>query len=209
MTRTRLCTAGIVFAALLASPGSASAGIIDFIWEMSGPQMAGVPITCDIDVRTGEYQCRALELHIKGDRNFRRGMGRLWIAAGGGVYISTGKNTTMREFGFGSVQLVAVEPTLHLRSYESAGRAVAVEHGLAGLSYFVLHGDGFETFDKLGVKTIPIEVRIKRFTAAYTFRLFPEGFTSAEFGVPAGSPNTHTGREIVHGFILGWRWGAY
>ena len=208
MSRVTLGIAGVVCAVALMCPRPASAGIIDFIWEMSGPQMAGIPIVCDIDVRTGEYQCRASELHLKGNRDFRRGKGQLWIGAGGGVYISTGKNTTMREFGFACVQLVAVEPTVNYRWHESPGRVVAIESG-AGPSYFVLHGDGFETFGKFGIKTVPFEVRYKRFTAGYTYRLFPNGFTSAEFGVPAGSPNTHNGREHVHGFILGWRWGAY
>ena len=208
MPRVRLGVAGIVFAAALAAPGSARAGIIDFIWEMSGPQMAGVPIECDIDVRTGEHECRLAEVHLSGEETFRRGQGRLWLVAGGGVYVATGKDSEMREFEFGKAQLFAVEPTLNFRSYEGPNRTVALEHG-AGLSTFILHGKDFDTFGKLGIKTVPVLFRYKKFTIAYTLRLFPDGFTSQDFGVPTGAPNTHPGREVVHGFTIGVRWRPY
>ncbi len=209
MQRMRLGIAVVFFAAILTAPDSAGAGIIDFIHEMSGPTMIGVPIGCDFAIDSNVHQCRISEKHLSGDYDFRKSeTRRLWLSIGGGVYTSWGNNSTMRKFEKGKIWLFAYEPMVHLRSYQTPGtRTVAIEHGVLGLSYFLLKGTDFKRFDNVGLKLIPVEVRYKQFSVGYTMRIFPNGFTAEQFGVPPGTANQHDGREVVNGVTVGIRWG--
>jgi len=207
MPRLTCGIAGIALAFTLVCPRPANAGLIDFIWEMSGPQMVGVPISCDFELTApsrdqSDYECRVSEVSISGDRALRDRRSRFWLEVGGGVYISTGKNSEMREFGFGRVQLFAYEPMLHIRTLNRD--SVKLTHGVMGLSYFLITGSDFKRFDNVGLKIVPVELTYKGFGIGYTLRVFPNGFTSEQFGVPSGT-TTHQGREVVHGFVISLR----
>ena len=202
MPRVRMAMAGFVLAAVFGLPQSASASIIDFIWEMSGPQMIGFNAQCEFDVHNQRYECFALDAHIAGERNVRSER-RLWLTLTGGVYFATGKDSEMRPFSFGKVQMFSYEPTLDVRSFSRGN--VKIDHGVIGLSYFFLTGSDFKNFDNVGMKLVPISVTINRLTISYTVRIFPNGFTTEQFG---GDPaaTTHEGREVVTGLAIGYRW---
>jgi hypothetical protein len=213
MPRVTRGLAGFVFAVMLLCPRASSAGIIDFIYELSGSQMIGVPIHCFVDLSasagrdtqdTQDFQCKISEIHISGDRLLRdRPTPRFRLEVGGGVYISTSKDSELKEFDWFKVQLFAYEPMLHFRSFER--NSTTITHGVMGLSYFLLTGSGFKRFDNVGMKFAPVEFRRGRFSAAYTFRVFPNPFTAEQFGAPAGTTTETAGTEVVHGFMVGWR----
>ncbi|MEO5739518.1 MAG: hypothetical protein ABIS29_02870 [Vicinamibacterales bacterium] len=202
MPRLRLGMAAFVLASVLAIPRSADAGIIDFIWEMSGPMMVGGGIACDIELQSGNNECRLVGARVSGDLSARGERRPLWLTLEGAVYFSTGKDSEMRPFKFGHAQLFAYEPTLNLRSVSHGD--LAIHHGVIGLSYFLLTGKDFKRFDNVGLKLVPIAVTYKRFTVAYNLRVFPNGFTSQQFGVDPRTPTLHQGREVVNGFTIGW-----
>jgi hypothetical protein len=209
MPRVTRGLAGFVFAVMLLCPRAASAGIIDFIYELSGSQMIGVPIHCFVDLSaaagsdTQDFQCKISEIHLSGDRGLRdRATPRFRLEIGGGVYISTSKDSEMREFDWGKVQLFAYEPMLHFRSFERG--STTITHGVMGLSYFFITGSDFSRFDNVGMKFAPVEFRRGRFSIAYTFRVFPNPFTAEQFGAPPPA-TPETGTEVVHGFTVGWR----
>jgi hypothetical protein len=216
MRRLRLIAAGFVLAIVLVTPPAASAGgmgdLVDIIIGLTGPQMIGVPIACQVNIQSKETAC-----YIAGSRIASRDRRladeefwiarRLWVSLGGGAYISTGKNSDMREFEFGRVRMLTLEPTFNVRSVENTDSTFAIEHG-AGLSYFFLFGSGFKRFDNVGLKTTPVALTWrnifetqKDFGVAYNLRIFPDPFTAQQFGADPAT-NTHRGREIVHGFTI-------
>ena len=222
MPRVRIGIAPIVVAITLTVPGSAAAGIIDFIYEMSGPQMWGIPIQCDLDLRSRpakneqdgtprNYQCRFIEKHLGGERLFRTAQDRwLWVSIGGGVYTSTTKDSRPLRFDAWKIGMIAYEPMLHVRSFQSAGSTrtrFAVEHGAIGFSHMLFVGKGFDPFDNIGMKFMPLQVRYKRLSVGYTMRVFPRGYTSPQFG---GPPTRSTqGAEVVNGILGTWFWSDY
>lgn len=205
MQRMRLRIAVVFFAAIVTAPDSAGAGIIDFIHEMSGPQMVGFPVDCEFDIHFQRHECRLVDvIHLSGDRDFRIER-RLWLALTGAAYFSTPKDADLRQFKVGRVRMLAYEPMLNVRSFKSSGGSVVLEHGVIGLSYFFLMGSDFKRFDNLGVKLIPIAFTYKRATFAYTFRVFPNGFTSEQFGVTPPQPTLRRESEVVNGLTFGFR----
>ena len=58
MSRSHLGTAGLVFIALLAFPRASSAGLMDYIHEMSGPKMYGLRmVACEVYLTGGGRGC--------------------------------------------------------------------------------------------------------------------------------------------------------
>jgi hypothetical protein len=221
MRRLRLGTTGFAFALLLMVPRAASAGmgeIIDVIIGLTGPQMVGAPIACELDlgesrdtacyfagVRFPRPRLSAKQTVRSVDDTFWTGR-NLWVSLGGGVYGSSPKDSEMRDFEFARVWMLAFEPTLNYRSVTS-GKFV-IEHG-AGPSVLSLFGKGFDSFVKGGIKVTPVAVTWRDVAGgrlivavAYNLRIFPEAFTSQDFGA---TTTTHSGREIAHGFTFGVR----
>jgi hypothetical protein len=205
----------MMLAIVLAAPNAAHAGmgeVIDAIIGLTGPQMIGVPIDCEVNLQTRARACfiagfapRGLPPNYAEDR-------RLWVVIGGGAYTSTNKDSEMREFSWGDAHMLAFEPTVNVRSYvrpSTDDTSFAVEHGV-GASALYLFGD-FDSFVKGGIKIRPVGVvwrningRRFNFGLAYNLRFFPNAFTPAEFGRPG--PTTHGGREFAHGFTLTLAW---
>jgi len=211
MSRTSLGTAGIILATLLAFPGIARASIIDVIWRMSGPQLVGAVLHCEYDPQfkggSGETrnECRILDKKFAGtlqDRDMRF----WWVSLDTGAYTSTGKDAEGHDYEAFKNNMVAFEPMLEL-GYK-VGTHVRLHHGVAGLSYGVLFGPEFGTFDKAGLKFRPIGVTVNRkFNISYTLRVYPNGFTADQFGFGDPLPEgTNREAEAVHGFSVGFIW---
>lgn len=202
MPRLRMAMAGFVLAAVVAFPRSASASIIDFIWEMSGPQMVGLIFYCEFDPSTKQLECRAFDKRVYGNAR-PRAERRLWLNIPGAGYISTGKDSDDREYDFGKAQLFSFEPALEVRSITR--RLGVMHHGIIGLSYFFLTGSGFEHFDKVGLKFVPIGFTFRNgVNLALSLRVFPNGFTADEFGVGTRQHDVDRPWERVYGVAFGW-----
>jgi hypothetical protein len=194
--------------ALLLLPRGAHANIWDLIWTMSGPQMMGVaPLHCEYDFENNKWECRELDRRFIGALKPRRER-HAWVSFDTTPFFSTGYDSDEgTDFEWFKTWMVAVEPIYEFRSYASPDGNVMFHHGLIGLSYDVLFGSGFDTFDEFGLKFRPIGVTIKkRFNAAFMMRWYPNGFTKDEFGI---GPREHFNRdgEMLYGFSIGYLWG--
>jgi hypothetical protein len=197
MSAKCLRTAGLVLIASLAYPLTASASIIDFIWEMSGPQMIGLVLHCEYDPQfKGPYEtdpqtkkdftradCRFVDRRFVGYTRIRT-QRRFWLSVDTGIYGSTGKDSDLREYKFLKTGMLAIEPIFEIRSFDSGDGRLVIHHGVAGFSYDYLFGSGFDSFDKAAVKFRPIAFTIKqKFNVALNVRIFPNGITPDEFSM--------------------------
>ena len=106
--------------------------------------------------------------------------------------------------------MLAIEPMVEFRSYTSNDNKgdLSFHHGLIGMSYDVLAGKNFGTFDKIGFKFRPVGFTYKKLNAAFNIRWYPNGFTGDEFGVV--QPRMHDidrPSETLWGFSMGYIWG--
>src|SRR5262245_41992427 len=166
MLRKLLGTTSLCLLALLAFPKTSEASIWDIIWGMSGPQMMGPVFHCEWDLQHqaddkehSVVECRALDylfyhkLKPRPDR-------RLWMSLDSAFYFSTGRDSgdepNRNSFQAFENFMVAFEPMFEVRSHTS--KNVMLYHGLMGISYDVLFGKNFDTFDNVGLKFRPIGV---------------------------------------------------
>ena len=202
MSPRRSGTAGFMFLMLfvLAAPRPAHADFWDFIFEMSGPQLIGARFDCDWALDGSVGDCHAAGFKV--GSQFPTPKPRAWISVGGGVYTSTGKDTN-NEYDAFSVHMLAFEPTIN--AFSSTNPRARVYHG-AGFTYDFLFGRDFRRFDKAGLKFLPVGVIVGRLDIAYTFRLYPNGFTSDEFGFGPRVEGGDRPREGVHGVQFAIHW---
>lgn len=129
----RLSFATFAAALMLMVPRGANAGmgdLIDTIIGLTGPQMVGIPMACEVIL---EGDDRDTACYIAGIRVPWPGLNEdddfwrrrnYWVSLGGGIYSSTGKDSDMRSFNAYDVWMLALEPTLNIRSI---GRSDAAE----------------------------------------------------------------------------------
>jgi hypothetical protein len=205
-----LGTTGLALLAVLVFPSAGHASIWDWWWGMSGPQMIGPVLHCEWDLqhRPGDkenvIECRAIDYLIY-HRLKPRPQRRVWLSLDSGFYFSTGKDSEENQFDWFENFMVNFEPMLEVRSHASDN--VMLYHGLMGVSYDVLFGQNFDTFDNVGIKFRPIGVAFyKKYNASFTLRYYPRRFTSEDFGI-VNPAQEKTGGEWVWGFTVGWLWG--
>ncbi len=211
MSRRHLGTLSFALLALLAVPSVGHASIWDWIWGMSGPQMVGPVLHCEWDLQheSGDgdiFECRVIDLLVH-NRVRSRSERQVWLSLDSAFYFSTGKNSDGNQFDWFENYMVALEPMLEARSYKSPDSNFMLHHGVMGITYGVLFGENFGTFDKVGLKFRPVGVTInKKYNASFTLRYYPQRFTSEEFGI-VNPTQDKDGGEWVWGFTVGWLWG--
>jgi hypothetical protein len=215
MLRRHLGTTGLALLAVLVFPSVGHASIWDWWWGLSGPQMIGPVLHCEYDLQrkgggnAGErdvIECRAID-YLFFNKLKPRPDRVVWLSLDAGYYFSTDKNADGNEFGWFDTQMIALEPLAEVLSYRSPENNFMVHHGLFGITYNVLWGGNFDTFDKAGFKFRPVGVTIgRRFNASFTLRYYPTRFVSEDFGI-VNPTQVKTGGEWVKGFTVGWLWG--
>ena len=219
MSRTYVRIAGVVLLTLLAFPSVGRASIIDIIIKMSGPQMIGFPIHCEYnlnykegqkDAETGKdltkTECRWVDYRFSGNLP-RRSYRRWWLSLDTTPFVSTGKNSgpnDANEYRAFENYMVAFEPLVEVRSGTTGDWSF--HHGLVGVSYDVLFGSNFGTFDKFGFRFRPVGVTYrKKVNFALTIRWYPNGFTADEFGaLKPRLENVNRANEFLYGFSVGY-----
>jgi hypothetical protein len=190
-----------VFAGLLfASPRSTEASMLDFIWELSGPQLIGLGVSCRWDFNKNVDVCD----FAPATRSDGAARSRLFFTTSGTVFVSTSKNSPSKvDYNWGDVYMLAAEPSVSVSLTDQQAR-VRVYHSV-GVSYDVLLGKRFDTFDKFGVKITPVEVYIpaKHLSLAATIRIYPNGFSNDEFGI-GNRRDYDRPAEAVYGFTVGY-----
>jgi hypothetical protein len=215
---------GIALLAVLGFPCVSHASIWDYIWSMSGPQMIGIVFHCEYDwehknAAKTAHECRIFDYRVIGEAESRK-LRRTWLTFDTIGYVSTGKNSgeEPEEFDFHDFDsfMVAIEPMVEMRSFtnkDSKGVAnygnLTFHHGLIGLSYDVVFGKQFSTFDNIGLKFRPLGVTYKNFNASFNLRWYPDRFTAGQFGMVDPTPNDPDpdSSEWTWGISAGWIWG--
>jgi hypothetical protein len=167
--------------------------------------MMGVaPLHCEYDFPNNKWECREFDRRFVGALEPRQKR-QAWVSFDTTPFFSTGYDSDEgTDFEWFKTWMVAVEPIYEFRSYSSPDGNLMFHHGVIGLSYDVLFGSGFDTFDKFGLKFRPIGVTIKkRFNAAFTMRWYPNGFTRDEFGI-GPRQNFNRDGEMLYGFSIGY-----
>ena len=198
MLRRMAVVGTLLFALMLGAPRPSDAGILEIIWEMSGPQMLGVGYGCLYSLK-GERQCRIGSGFFKGLAQERTKGPGPYLGFTGIIYGSTGKDSATQQYDWWEVGMVALEPVIAFRSYE-CGTDVQVHHGV-GISYDILFGRDIPTFDKFAFTVTAIDVTIKRVAVGVKFRLYPNGFTDDEFK-PGPRLNMNRPFETTVGFTF-------
>jgi hypothetical protein len=179
---------------------------------MSGPQMMGPVLHCEYDLlhlgggNDGEgdvVECRGID-YLFYNKLKPRSERRFWLSLDAGFYFSTGKDSDGNRYEPGENFMVALEPLLEVRGARLG--SIRLNHGLMGITYDVLFGEKFSTFDNAGFKFRPIGVTFpNKMNASFTLRYYPRRFTAEDFGLT--NPNQPKGAgEWVWGFNFGWLW---
>ena len=204
----RLLVTGALLLAMLGVPRPSHAGLLDFIWEMTGPQMLGVGYGCFFTTSFEREECRVHGVTAPVEYEHDAASRRPLLCLRHVVHASsTDKNSKTQEYDWFDVQMVMIEPGLAFRSIgESGVSRVRVYHGV-GVTWNYLFGKDMRGFDKFGYKFTPIDVAYKQVAVAFEMRLYPNGFTDDEFGF---GPRVTFDRpyETTYGLKVSWAIGG-
>jgi len=178
----RIAVLGMLLFALLGMPRTSNAGILELIWEMSGPQMVGLGYGCLYSLKpVKQDHCRIGSTFFSPamqKKNVNRGP---YLALGASIFGSTGRDSATQGYDWGEIWMLALEPGLAVRSYECGPNSeVQVHHGV-GISYDLMFGRDIRRFDKFAITVTPIDVVLKRVAVGIKLRMYPNGFTDDEF----------------------------
>ena len=223
MSRRFLGVVGGALIALLAFPSAGHANIIDWIWSMSGPQMASFFVLhCELDWERNKghfsaldashqhpwtlSECRVYDWRVLGNLRSRT-QRKSWLSIDTAAYTSTSKGSSGFDFNAFDHSMVVVEPIFEVRSFTT--KNWMFNHGVIGASYQILAGTDHSTFDKFAIKFRPIAVTYKKkVNGSFNMRWYPNGFTPDEFGaVTPRIDDLERRSEMVWGFSFGVLWG--
>jgi hypothetical protein len=187
----RIALVGTLVVGLLGVPRTGHAGLLDLIWEMSGPQMLGLGYGCyfakgmKVDhCRFGgatlalrEQQQKALEDPSKTQDTLKD---RVALGFGGSIFGSTGKDSSTQGYDLGEIWMLAIEPGVAVRINNPLKGKPQFSYG-GGISYDVLFGRDIKRFDKFAFTITPIDVAWDHVAIGVKLRLYPNGFTDDEF----------------------------
>jgi hypothetical protein len=180
MMGRRIAVVGSLLIALVGIPRPSEAGLLELIWEMSGPQMLGLGYGCMFSLRDGSLeQCRVGTNPIMQESHTAMKKGP-FLALGASIMGSTGKNSATQHYHWGEIWMLALQPGVAFRSYDNAECAIQVHHGV-GVEYEVLFGGDIRTFDKFAFTVTPVDVSFRRVAFGIKLRMYPNGFTDDEF----------------------------
>lgn len=179
----------VLLGILLVRPGDARAGLMDFIWDMSGPQMIGGVFRCRVPVGGGTTKCTAVGFPVFGVERFQTDVmkeRRTWVNLESGVYTSTGKNDGNTNYRAFRTEMLSFDPMIEFASVSN--NRVRIFHG-AGATLQFLFGPDFQAFGNAGFKVRVIGAEIgDRWEIAFNVRVYPNGFGADQFGFGPSPP---------------------
>lgn len=184
--RRRIVLVGTLLAALVGAPRPSDAGLLEIIWEMSGPRMLGLGYGCLFTLGMKTEECRVGSAMLNHRADVTKPKLQPFIVLGAVLYGSTGHDTPTQSYEWGEVWMLALEPGLAVRTKDGT---VRIHHG-AGISYDWVFGREIRGFDKFAFTLTPLDVAYKRVAVGVKLRFYPNGFTDDEFKpVPKVSRN--------------------
>jgi hypothetical protein len=194
----------VLLVALLAVPRPSEGGLIEFIWELSGPQMLGLGAGCAFDLAEEEFDwrfCRATlplrTLRTTGDKT------RPLLFLGGEYAFSTWKNAGDVDYALFKIHRLAFTPELSYELVRGTPTCPGIYAG-AGITWERFFGADFKPFDKFGLTLTPLELILRqKYSVAIKIRVYPNGFTPDEFGF---GPRLDYDRptEVAFGAAFSW-----
>lgn len=169
----------LVFLGVLTCARPADAGWLDFIWEMTGPQMIGIGGGCEKSLQSGEWRCDVPGRRFPGVLGTRNQQDdRWWVKAYTYYYFSTSYN----DYDAFHVQGVGFDPQLMVAYYPGERDRVRITHA-AGVSLQRFWSDEFaETINSGSIKVQPIAAEFPflgpKLKLALNLRYYWDGFTS-------------------------------
>ena len=190
-------------AIVVGAPAQSQAGLLDIIWDMSGPQMYGGVMQCRLPLNGSPARCRIVGFPFDGKYDVMTGH-RLWLNLGGGVYTSGGKDENGVPYEWFRTNMLAFEPMVEVASDKEG--TWRFHHGVGGTFQF-LYGPDFRRFANAGFKLRPLGVEIgNHWEMAFNLRFFPDGYGADQFGF-GPRPSGDRGFEYQWGFVIGPKFG--
>jgi len=177
----RIVLAGTLLVALLGAPRPSDAGLLEIIWEMSGPQLIGSGAGCLYTFQLQKQECRIGGIFLLPESQKPTNPHGPFLVLSGSGFFSTPRDSKTQEYGWFDANMVAFEPGVLAFSKVGSPTSWRLGHG-AGVSYGLLFGENFRRFDKFAVSIIPIEASRGKWILGVKFRIYPNGFTDDEFG---------------------------
>ncbi len=221
MTR-RIVAIGAVLVVLLCVPRASDAGILDFIWEMSGPQMLGLNHSCLyspkdqkwVQCRVGDFLKKPLTVKRRADIESKGP----YFGFTAGIYGSTGVDSATQKYIWGEIWMVELGGVVAVRSYQGGGldingqdgKDVQVHHGV-GVAYERFFGGRtknpaghIDGFNKFAITITPVDVTVKKFAFGVKMRLYPDGFSDDQFkkGLPRGDRPFETTIALTFSYVI-------
>jgi len=213
----RIAIIGTLLISLLAAPRSSEAGLLDIIWDMTGPQMVGFVHGCLYSLNNHQWeQCRfgpnptAQYLSAHTDTEKPKNP---FLGFSAGIYGSTGRDSSTQPYRWFEIGMLEFTTGLAFKSYEIGGPNnddVRVYHGF-GVAYERFFGRGIEGFNngaiqgfnKFAITVTPVDVTLNRVAFGIRMRLYPEGFTDDEFKAGLPPADSHPFEATV-GFAFSY-----
>jgi hypothetical protein len=167
---------------------------MDFIYEMSGPQLFSVvPVRCELDLMKHKTSCEVYAFTISGDRI--REQASFWLDFDEAVYLSTGKNG----YKPATADMLAFDPVLRRRS------SSRTYHG-AGVSTNLFFGSHFKRFGAVALRFEPVAIGLgQNWYAVFTVRRYRHAFTAEQFGRTTAAASANRKGEFVFGLNVEYR----
>jgi hypothetical protein len=185
MDRRRVAVMALAIAIVLAGPRKTSAGFIDFIYEMSGPQLVGIGPTCRIGLGPGERpRCsffgaiEAFEPRVDPTRTPPRAR----LSSDFGYFTADGADVN-GSYRFNEVKMIGIEPIVEVRTGQLG--TFTFHHG-AGVTFHHFRGDTFDSFWRKGLKfrvvsfEVPLGDRVT-LGGAYNVRYYANRVEAGDF----------------------------
>jgi hypothetical protein len=201
----RIAVVGTLLIALFGAPRTSHAGLLEIIWEMSGPQMIGSGLSCVYSVTLKKQECLIGGMFLKPEAERPTNPHGPFLVLGGAAFTSTDRNSATQAYEWFDANMVAFEPGVMVVSVvDTPASPVRFSHAV-GLSYGLLFGKNFRTFDKAAFLIAPVDVTYKKIAFGPKIRIYPNGFTDDEFGF---GPRLDFDRppEITLGFSFAYIW---
>jgi hypothetical protein len=190
MMARRIAAIGAVLCVLIGIPRASDAGILDFIWEMSGPQLIGVSEGCLYSPKDKKFvQCRLGDIPTFLRRHMDIKSKGPFIGFSAGLYGSTGVDSRTQQYDWFQVGMLELATGLSFRTYQGGGKDdasgndgndVQIHHGF-GVAYERLFGKHMSAFNKFAITITPVDVTVKKIAFGVKLRIYPEGFTDDDF----------------------------
>jgi len=203
---------------VLFTPRVGTAGIGEWIWEMSGPSMVGAISGCSVSFKTMEkrfQRCSVFGVPLpprwpkltppktpidEATETIPSTLGNMFLVLESGTYVSLAKNSgegeDEKDFRGFHTYMLTFDPMIGFKS-------ALGEHGV-GITYNFLFGKEFSSFSNIGFKARPIILTWHQFVFEWNVRLYPNGFDVVEGSDPAALMKGDD-FEWVNGIGVTWK----